>query len=87
MAKLRKVVGNMDSHKYLCTCNIINDINVTCECLVFRKKDTYLCRIKRCHCSKSTRTVLENKIVLLLDWHGKSADLNPIENWRAMKKE
>ena len=40
-----------------------------------------------CHCSKSTRTFLENKNVPLLDWHGNGPDLNPIENWRVMKKE
>ena len=40
-----------------------------------------------CHNSKSSRTFIECKGISVLEWHGNSPDMNPIENvWNLIKK-
>ena len=54
----RNVNGNMDSAKY--QSDIIHDIEMTCECVVFLQKGyIFMHDLAPCHNSKRTRTCQE----------------------------
>ena len=82
---LRKVNGNMNQVQY--QSDIINDIEITCNCAVFKQKG-YICMhdIAPCHNSKSTGTFLECKGISVLEWPENLPAMNPIENvWNIIK--
>ena len=60
----RKVNGNMDSAKN--QSDIIHDIELLCECVVFPQKG-YIFDIVSCHNSKSIRTFQECKRIPILE--------------------
>ena len=71
--------GNMDSAKY--QSDIIYDIEMACECVVFpRKEYIFMHDLAPCHNTKRTRTFLECKGIPFLDWPGILPDITPIEN-------
>ena len=66
MSRLRKVNGNMDSAKY--QNDIIHDIEIKCECIVFSQKGyIFMQDPAPCHDSKSTRTFPERKGMPVLE--------------------
>ena len=77
----------MDSATY--QRDIIHDIDMTCECVVFPKKGyVFMYDLVPSHKAKSTRTYLECKGIPVLKWPGNMPDMNPIENvWIIIKKE
>ena len=79
--------GNMDSAKY--QSDIIHDIEMTCEYVVFPQKGYIFIRDPlTCHKFKSTRTFLECKEIPILECSGNLPDINTIRNlWNIMKKE
>ena len=87
LSLLRKINGNMDSAKY--QRDIIHDIEMACECVVFPQKGYIFIHDRApCHNFKSTRTFLECKEISILEWLGNSPDINTKENlWNIMKKE
>ena len=69
--------------------DIIYDIEMTSECVVFLQKE-YFCmhEFAPCHNSKNTRTFQECKGISVMEWPRNSPDMNPIENFsKIMKKE
>ena len=63
---LRKMNGNMDRAKF--QRDIIHDIEITCECVVFQHKVyIFMHDLESCHNSKSTRTFLECKGIPVLE--------------------
>ena len=81
---LRKVNGNVDNAKY----QIIFFMILKSHCAVFQQKG-YICMhdLALCHNSKSSRTFIECQEISVLEWHGNSPDMNPIENvWNLIKK-
>ena len=78
----------MDSAK-LYQSDIIHDIEMTCECVVFLQKGyIFMHDLAPDHNSKSTRIFLDCKGIPILEWPGNLPDMNPIENvWNIMKKE
>ena len=62
----KKVNGNMDSAKY--QSDIIHDIEILCECVVFPQKEyIFIHVIAPCNNSKSTRTFRECKGIHVLE--------------------
>ena len=58
--------SNMDSAKY--QTDIIHDIEMTCECVVFPQKGyTFIHEILTCHNFEITRTFLECKEIPILE--------------------
>ena len=61
-----KVNGNKDSAKY--QSDIIHDIEILCECVVFPEKGyIFIHEIAPCHNYKSTRTFQECKGISVLE--------------------
>ena len=66
LSLLRKVNGNMDSANY--QSDIIHDIEMTCEFIVFWQKGYILMHdLVPCHNSRSTRTFIECKEIPALE--------------------
>ena len=62
----RNVKGNMDCSKY--QSNIIHDIEMTCECIVFlQKRYIFMYDLAPCHESKSSRIFLNCKGLPILE--------------------
>ena len=62
----RNVNGNMNGARY--QSDIIRDIEMTCECVVFLQKGyIFMHDIAPCHNSKSTRIFLDCKGILILE--------------------
>ena len=62
----RNVNGNMESAKY--QCDIIHDIEMTCECAVFLQKGyIFMHDLAPCNNSKSTRIFLDRKVMPILE--------------------
>ena len=63
---LRKINGIVDSAKF--QSDIIHDIEMICECVVFPQKGyTFIHDLASCHNFKSTRTFLEFKEIPVLE--------------------
>ena len=86
VSQLKLVNGTMNSKAY--QDNIINDIKLQCECIMFPNK-YYIFQQDNapCHNSASTRAFIRDRGVDLLEWPSNSPALSPIETvWSIVKR-
>ena len=68
--------------------DIIHDIEMTCECVVFlHKRYTFIHDLAPCNSSKNSRAFLECYGILVLKWPGISPDMNSIDRVGYMVKK
>ena len=86
VSQLKLVNGRMNSKYY--QENIMNDIKLQCECVMFPGKEYIFQQDNApCHNSASTRAFLRNLDIKRLDWPSNSPDLSPIETvWSIVKR-
>ena len=86
---LRELNGNMDSANYQSQSDIINDIEMACECVLIPQKGNIVMHVLApYHNTKSKRTFIECKEIPVLDWLENLPDIKTIASiWNIMQKE